>query len=305
MAAIQQDVPSVFESDLLQPLIALAEQLSGRSYADDAQTTRAMRIMSDHSRGMTHLIADGVVPSNEDRGYILRRVMRRAIQQGRVLELEPPFMERFAARVIEIGSDDYPHLAEERETIMGWVSDEEESFGRTLDRGTQLLAELIASAKDQGTSWVDAEDAFRLHDTYGFPYDLTKELLAEQGLSVDESGFEELMEQQRERARTGSEPATADHHGQVMAFVSAVPETRFVGYERLSANTAVAAAEPLADGGAEGPQVLVKLEESPFYAEGGGQVADSGVIRWDESEAPGTRRVPRRRRPGAEGPRRR
>ncbi len=284
MAAIQQGVPSVFESDLLRPLVELAEQLSGRSYDADAQTTRAMRIMSDHSRGMTHLIADGVVPSNEDRGYILRRVMRRAIHQGRVLELEPPFMERFAERVIELGSDAYPHLAEERDTIMRWVSDEEESFGRTLDRGTELLERLIAEAKEQGTSWIDAEDAFRLHDTYGFPYDLTKELLAERGLSVDDSGFEELMEQQRERARTGAEPATAEHHGEVMAFVSGAPETRFVGYERLSATTAVAAAEALPDGG--GGVSLLKLEESPFYAEGGGQVADSGVIRWDGSEAP-------------------
>ena len=209
MAAILQDVPSVYESDLFSPLVGLAEELSGRSYDQDAKTTRAMRIIADHSRGTAHLLADGVVPSNEDRGYILRRIMRRAIQQGRVLELEPPYLGRFAERVIEMMAGTYPHLAEQRDTILRWVSDEEESFGRTLDRGTDLLRELISDAKEQGTPWVDAADAFKLHDTYGFPYDLTKELLADEGLSVDDSGFEALMEEQRERARTGAEAVTS------------------------------------------------------------------------------------------------
>jgi alanyl-tRNA synthetase len=284
MAAIKQDVDSVFETDLFRPLVELAEELSGRNYGDDDRTTRGMRIISDHSRGMTHLIADGVVPSNEDRGYILRRVMRRAIQQGRVLELEPPFLERFAERVIESMGSVYPHLEAERDTIMRWVSDEEESFGRTLDRGTQLLGRLIEEAREQGTSWVDAADAFKLHDTYGFPYDLTKELLAEQGLSVDDSGFEALMDQQRERARTGAEPATDDRHAEVLSFVAGAPESRFVGYETLHAITSVAAAESI-DGERNGELALVKLEESPFYPEGGGQVADSGVVRWEDGEA--------------------
>jgi alanyl-tRNA synthetase len=284
MAAIQQEVPSVFETDLFRPLIELAEELSGRRYGDDDRTTRAMRIVSDHTRGMTHLIADGVVPSNEDRGYILRRIMRRAIQQGRVLELEPPFMERFAERVIETMGSTYPHLVAERDTITRWVSDEEQSFGRTLERGTQLLAQLIAEAQEKGTSWVDAADAFKLHDTYGFPYDLTKELLAERGLSVDDGGFEELMDQQRERARTGAEPATEEHHAEVISFVGAAPESRFVGYETLRATTSVAAAEAI-DGDGDGRLALFKLEESPFYPEGGGQVADSGLVRWDRAEA--------------------
>jgi alanyl-tRNA synthetase len=278
MAAVKQEVPSVYETDLFRPLVELAEQLSGRSYGQDSKTTRAMRILADHSRGTAHLIADGVVPSNEDRGYILRRIMRRAIQQGRVLELEPPYLERFADRVIETVGDAYPHLAEQRDTILRWVSDEEQSFGRTLDRGTELLGELIAEAKQQSTSWVDAADAFKLHDTYGFPYDLTTELLADEGLSVDDAGFEALMEQQRDRARTGAEVATPDRHAEVLSFVSAAPETRFVGYETLRATTSVAAAESNA-------AALVKLEDSPFYAEGGGQVADSGRIRWDETEA--------------------
>ena len=140
MAVIQQGVDSVFDTDALAPLIELAEELSGVAYGSDPKVTRAMRIIADHTRGAVNLIADGVVPSNEDRGYVLRRIMRRAIQQGRVLGLEPPFLGRFAERAIELMADAYPHLAAEYGTILRWVGDEEQSFGRTLDRGTELLA---------------------------------------------------------------------------------------------------------------------------------------------------------------------
>jgi alanyl-tRNA synthetase len=281
MAAILQDVPSVFETDLLRPLIDLAEEMSGRGYDEGGAATRAMRIVADHSRGAAFLIADGVVPSNEDRGYILRRIMRRAIQQGRALGLEAPWLGRFAERTIEIMGDAYPELAAERETIARWVGDEEESFGRTLERGTELLEQLVAEARQSETSWIDAAEAFKLHDTYGFPYDLTKELLAERGLSVDDGGFEELMEEQRQRARVGAATAhgSEDRHAKVIAFAGEAPPTRFVGYETLRATTGLAAVE--ADDG----RALVKLEESPFYAEGGGQVADSGVLRWEGGEA--------------------
>jgi alanyl-tRNA synthetase len=281
MAAVLQDVPSVFETDHVRPLVELAEELSGRSYDEGGAVTRAMRIVADHTRGAAFLIADGVVPSNEDRGYILRRIMRRAIQQGRTLGLEAPWLGRFAERTIELMADAYPELAAERETIQRWVGDEEESFGRTLERGTELLERLVAEAEEAETSWIDAADAFKLHDTYGFPYDLTKELLAERGLSVDDQGFEELMEEQRQRARVGAATAhgSENTHERVAAFAAAAPPTRFVGYETLRATTGLAAVEP-ADG-----RALVKLEESPFYAEGGGQVADSGVLRWNGSEA--------------------
>jgi alanyl-tRNA synthetase len=281
MAAILQDVPSVFETDLLRPLIDLAEELSGHGYEEGAGVTRAMRIVADHSRGAAFLIADGVVPSNEDRGYILRRIMRRAIQRGRTLGLEAPWLGRFAERAIEIMGEAYPELTAEHEAIARWVADEEESFGRTLERGTELLERLVAEAKESETSWIDAADAFKLHDTYGFPYDLTKELLAERGLSVDDGGFQELMEEQRRRARGGAATAhgSEDRHGKVLAFAAAAPPTRFVGYETLRATTGLAAVEP--DDG----RALVKLEESPFYAEGGGQVADSGRLRWEGGEA--------------------
>jgi alanyl-tRNA synthetase len=281
MAAILQDVPSVYETDHVRPLVDLAAEMSGRSYDEGGAVTRAMRIVTDHSRGAAFLIADGVVPSNEDRGYILRRIMRRAIQQGNTLGLEAPWLGRFADRTIELMGDAYPELVAERETIARWVDDEEESFGRTLERGTELLERLVEEAKEAETSWIEAAAAFKLHDTYGFPYDLTKELLADRGLSVDDSGFEELMEEQRQRARTGAANAhgSEDRHGEVIAFAATAPATRFVGYETLQATTGLAAVQ--SDGG----HALVKLEESPFYAEGGGQVADSGVLRWQGGAA--------------------
>jgi len=281
MATILQGVPSVFETDGLWPLVELAEDLSERAYADGGATTRAMGILADHSRGTAALIADGVVPSNEDRGYVLRRIMRRAIQQGRSIGLEAPFMGKFTDRALDLLAPAYPGLAAQRDDVTRWVRDEEQAFGRTLDRGTDMLEDLIDQAKQAGTSWVDAAEAFKLHDTYGFPYDLTKELLAAEGLSVDDQGFEELMEEQRQRARVGTATAhgSEDHHGAVLALAAAAAPSRFVGYERLSIQTSVSALER------EDGRVLAKLEESPFYPEGGGQVADSGLLRWEGGEA--------------------
>ncbi len=279
MAAILQGAESVFETDSHRPLIDLAEELSGKRYGEDPATTRAMRIVADHAKGATFLIADGVVPSNEERGYVVRRVLRRAIQQGRTLGLEAPWLRAFAERTIEMMSGAYPDLAAARETIEGWIAAEEEGFGRTLDRGSELLARLIADAKEVGRSSIDADEAFKLHDTYGFPYDLTRELLAEEGLAVDDAGFEERMDRQRERARAGTGGAAANGHEAVLAFARAAETTSFVGYETLAAQTSVIAAEEAGDA------TLVKLEESPFYPEGGGQVADVGVLRWDGGEA--------------------
>ena len=276
MAAILQGVPSVYETDSLVPLIELAEEKSGRKRDQDFPTTRAMRILADHSRGTAALIADGVVPSNEERGYVLRRVMRRAIQQGRSIGLESPFLADFTGRAVEILAPAYPEIADQQDQIARWARDEEEAFGRTLDRGNQILSELIDKAKNSNTSWVSAADAFVLHDTWGFPYDLTKELLADEGLSVDDQGFEELMDEQRSKARMGIANAhgSEDHHGRVQDFSAAASPTEFIGYERLAGETSVLAVEP------DSERVLVKLEQSPFYAEGGGQVADAGSISW-------------------------
>src|SRR5919108_4559598 len=227
---------------------------------------------------MTFLITDGVVPSNEARGYILRRVMRRAIQQGRSIGLESPFLEGFADLVVESYGAVYPELEKEHDTIHEWLESEEESFGRTLDQGTRMLAELVEEARSDGTSWISAEDAFKLHDTYGFPYDLTRELLAEEGLSVDDAGFEELMEEQRERARMGIARAhgSEGQHERVMAFARAAGfQSRFVGYETTETSSTVAALQR--DNG----RVLAKFPESPFYPEGGGQISDAGIVETD------------------------
>jgi alanyl-tRNA synthetase len=289
MAAILQDVPSVFETQHFRPLVELGEELSGRSYGDDFATTRALRILADHGRAMTFLMADGVVPSNEDRGYILRRVMRRAIQQGRVLGIEGSFLPRLCERVRDIMGGAYPELHSEFDTIERWASAEEESFSRTLVQGERLLAEVVERARREGTSWVPAEDAFNLHHTYGFPFELTKELLAEQGLSVDDQGFEELMEEARVISRTGG--GRGDQHAggtaetvpsrdQVLEFArSADFASRFVGYESTEAETVIGALQR-ADG-----HYLVKLPESPFYAEGGGQVSDDGVVETPSGRA--------------------
>src|SRR5215217_4501836 len=284
MSSIMQGVPSVYETDLFAPLIELGEELSGKTYGDDFAATRALRVIADHGRGATFLLADGVVPSNEDRGYVLRRIMRRAIQQGHVLGIDEPFLVGVCERVREIMSDAYPQLESEWPTIERWARAEEESFSRTLEHGERHLQEVIERATSEQTSWVSADDAFRLHDTYGFPYEMTKELLAEEGLSVDDQGFEELMERAREVSRRGSSRtrATADagggaqvhvDHDELLRFArQAGFRTRFVGYETTEAQTVLRAAEQ-ANG-----WLLAKLEESPFYPEGGGQISDSGLL---------------------------
>jgi alanyl-tRNA synthetase len=276
LAAILQDKPSVFETDQFWPLIELGQELSGRDYGDAYGIDRALRVLADHSRAMTFLIADGVVPSNEDRGYVLRRIIRRAILQGRqALELEPGFLRRYAGAVTELMGAEYPELVEQREPVAMWLDSEEESFGRTLEQGTRLLDELIARANETGAEGVAASDAFLLHDTYGFPIDLTLELVADHGLGVDEEGFEALMEEQRARARASAgRGAAADalRERAVALAGQAGFETEFVGYETTDADTTVGALD------SENDRALVKLASSPFYATGGGQVADSGFL---------------------------
>ena len=279
MAAILQDVPSVYQIDTFAPLIELAEEKSGLSYGDDEAATRAMRIVADHSRGMSFLLATGVVPSNEDRGYVLRRVMRRAIQQGRTLGFESGWLSEFTDRTVEMMASAHPQLAAEKDRIDRWVRVEEESFGRTLDRGTTLLNGIVDKAIEEKNAWISPEDAFQLHDTFGFPYEMTKELVAERGLSVDDQGFEELMDQQRVRARSGGTGGKDAGREKVLDFASTSPASTFVGFDRLRSETGMGAIE------VDGDTALIKLEESPFYAEGGGQVSDSGTVSWPEGSA--------------------
>jgi alanyl-tRNA synthetase len=273
MASILQGTRSVFETDQFAPLIALGEELSGKKYGGTFETDRALRILADHTRGMSFLVADGVVPSNEERGYVLRRLMRRAIVQGRRIGIERPFLPEFADRVHELMASAYPEIHEQRDTIQMWLSREEEAFNRTLEQGMRLLDDVIARARANGEEGIGADQAFLLHDTYGFPFDLTLELAAEQGLGVDEQGFEELMQEQRERARSSAGRGGRDaERERIQQFAEASDPTTFTGYETLEQATAVGAIER------ENGRVLAKLVESPFYATGGGQVADHGTV---------------------------
>src|SRR5215212_9602000 len=279
LAAILQGTTSVFETDQFSPLIALGEDLSGKRYGTDLETDRALRILADHTRGMSFLVADGVVPSNEDRGYVLRRLMRRAVVQGRRIGIEEAFLPRFADRVHELMASAYPELHEQRDTIQMWLSREEEAFNRTLEQGMRLLDDIIARAREAGEEGIGSEQAFLLHDTFGFPFDLTLELAAEQGLGVDEQGFEELMQEQRRRARSAGRGGRDDERERIRAFADAAGfGTTFTGYERIEQPTAVGAVS------SENGRVLVKLVESPFYATGGGQVADAGVVECEDGD---------------------
>ena len=279
-AMLQQGTDSVFETDNFKPLIELGEQLSGRTYGQDAETDRALRILADHTRGMSFLIADGVVPSNEDRGYVLRRVIRRAVLQGRRIGIEPGFLTRFARVVRELMSQGYPELTEQADTIDMWLAREEEAFGHTLEQGMRILDEHIARAQADGAEGIGAAEAFQLHDTYGFPFDLTLELAAEHGLGVDAAGFENLMEDQRTRARASAGRGGRDaDRDRAQAFASAAGfDSEFTGYETVEQTTAVGALSRV------NGHVLAKLVESPFYATGGGQVHDAGEVRCESGD---------------------
>jgi alanyl-tRNA synthetase len=274
LAAILQDKPSVFETDQFAPLIELGEELSGGSAGESFATDKALRVLADHSRSIAFLLADGVVPSNEERGYVLRRVMRRAILQGRQLGLEPGFLPRYTDRVTELMGSEYPELHGQRQIVHRWIEAEEEGFGRTLEQGLRRLDELLARAREQNAEGISSSDAFALHDTFGFPIDLTIALAAEQGLGVDEEGFEGLMEEQRRRARASAAGrAGQDVRERAVSLASQAGfHTDFVGYETRDRETTIGAVTT------QNGAVLVKLVESPFYAAGGGQVADSGWI---------------------------
>ncbi len=279
MALIQQGVTSIFETDQFTPLIALGEQLSGKAYdSGDDDVDRALRVLADHTRGMSFLIADGVVPSNEDRGYVLRRLMRRAIVQGRRIGIEPGFLPKYAQVVRDVMGAAYPELIEQASTIDMWLAREEEGFNRTLEQGLKMLEDVIAKSQAAGEEGIGADEAFLLHDTYGFPFDLTLELAAERGMGVDEQGFEDLMEEQRTRARASAgREGGEDARERLRTFASSAgaPST-FTGYETTEQATAVAAVVR------EDGRVLAKLVESPFYATGGGQVHDGGVIECED-----------------------
>ena len=275
IAAVTQGAVTVFECDLFAPLIALGAECAGVDPKGSAATVRALQTMAEHSRGAAFLVMDGVVPSNEGRGYVLRRIIRRAVQQGVSVGIDEPFLAGLCARVVELMGDAYPALVTSRDEIVAAVGEEEARFRRTLQQGMSILDEALRRARDSGAE-LPAAVAFELHDTFGFPFDLTREIALESEVGVDEAGFESLMRGQRERARAAQKVgAFGGGPGEIEEFQrghAAVP-AEFVGYDRLEVYTVVRAATRLDDG-----RLVLKLAESPFYAEGGGQVADHGWI---------------------------
>ena len=265
-AMLLQDADSFAEIDILQPLLDWIRERANADYGASDEVTKAYRVVVEHARTAAFLVAEGVAPSNEGRGYVLRRVIRRAVQFGRRIGLEPPFLYELADVVrVQMGSV-YPELEERRSEVADLIRAEEERFRETLARGEKLFEEMVAKGE------ITPEDAFRLHDTYGFPWELTKELAAERGLEVNEEEFTRLMEEQRERSRQGS-AFDVD-----VKISGSAPRTQFVGYERTDVLTAILAYADLGDG-----TFQAKLEQSPFYPEGGGQVSDAGYIENEET----------------------
>ena len=278
LAAILQDKTTVFETDGFRPLIGWAEQVSGRTYDTDPRVDRAMRVLADHGRAMTFLAADGVRPGNEGRDYILRRIIRRAVSEGAYLGLEPARLVGLVQVVADGYGDAYPEIAAERSTVEDVIGAEAEQFARTLEQGTRLLGEVLDRSRDGGV--IAGDDAFRLHDTFGFPLDLTRDAAEEHGLQVDEDGFERLMTEQRDRARAAGRKGGGTDRARAEAVAQGSANSEFVGYDQLEVVTRIRAIEPT-----EGDEALAKLEQSPFYAEGGGQVSDRGVITGNAGSA--------------------
>ena len=270
LAAIMQGVRSVYETDGYQAIMSWIERESGVAWDESQAATKAHRILADHGRGMTFLVGDGVVPSNEGRGYVLRRIIRRAVQQARNVGLDE--LWRLSDVVVEQTSAWYPELEENRAEIREVLKAEEERFSETLARGLKLFEEVAAKGD------VSAEDAFTLTATYGFPVELTRELARERGLAVDDDGFAALMEEHREISRAGGEKSELQRAADFAREAGFVSD--FVGWEKTEALTQIGALEELGDG-----TFLAKLRESPFYPEGGGQVSDQGWIEKDGARA--------------------
>lgn len=281
LTSILQNVSSNFDTDLFKPILAFVEEITGKTY-DPGESGFPFRVIADHSRACTFLISDGILPSNEGRGYVLRRILRRAVRFGRVLGLEEPFLYRHVDVVVDLMKEAYPDLLSKREFVKEVIRMEEERFFTTLNEGMKKVDEIIRQTKERGEKTVAARDAFVLYDTYGFPLDLTEDAAEEKGFLVDKDGFNQMMEEQRERARQANKMEAAfGQELQITELLQDVLATAFTGYDKTRDESTVLAIidnGALADSSTDS-RILVVTGDTPFYAESGGQVADTGIIR--------------------------
>lgn len=288
LAVVVQDVDSIFEVDTIKALLDEVAGIAGTKYKEDEKKDVSLRLITDHIRSCTFMISDGIMPSNEGRGYVLRRLLRRAARHGRMLGIEGEFLAKLAQTVIELSKDGYPELEEKKEMILKVLTEEESKFDKTIDQGLAILSEMEEKMARDGVKVMSGEDAFKLYDTYGFPIDLTKEIMEEKGFSIDEEGFVAAMENQRETARKARK--TTNYMGaDVTVYQSLDPAltTVFTGYDSLKTEGKIMAlttdtevVEALTDG----QEGTIVTDKSPFYATMGGQNADVGVIFTDDAE---------------------
>lgn len=288
LAVVVQDVDSVFDIDTMKALRDKICEIAHTEYQVDAKKDVSIRLITDHIRSVTFMISDGIIPSNEGRGYVLRRLLRRAARHGRLLGIEGEFLASFTNTVIETSKTAYPELEEKKDYITKLITTEEDSFNKTIDQGLSILIELEDELVKSGKKVLSGEDAFRLYDTYGFPLDLTKEILEEKGFDIDEEGFNEAMNVQRETARKAR--GTTNYMGAdvtVYQSLDAELTSTFVGYNNLECTskvTALTTENEIVDELVAGQSGTIIVNETPFYATSGGQVADAGVIKTADAE---------------------
>ncbi len=286
LACVMQDVANLFEVDTVQNIMKHISKIAGVTYGENEKTDVSLRVITDHIRSTTFMIGDGVLPSNEGRGYVLRRLLRRAARHGRLLGISGTFLHAVCDTVIQENISAYPELGEKQDYIKKVILNEEENFARTIDTGLNLLGNEIEALKATGAKVLSGDNAFKLYDTYGFPLDLTRDILEEQGFDVDEEGFNACMKQQKEQARNARGKSDNDAWKSNELVFDNVPATKFVGYEEITCQAMIQAI--VAEGEISG-EILAGQKGmlvtccTPFYAESGGQVGDTGVIRMGEN----------------------
>ena len=286
LACVCQNVNSLFDTDTVMNITNKVSEITGARYGQSESRDVSLRIITDHIRSATMMICDGVLPSNEGRGYVLRRLLRRAARHGKLLGVNDPFLYRVCDTVIEVNATAYPDLVEKQSYITKVIRVEEENFAKTIDSGLKIFSDMLAQHKAKGETVFSGEDAFKLYDTYGFPIDLTSEMAQDEGLTVDEAGFRAFMEEQKVRARKARE-ALGDLGWAGIEFGKELPETEFVGYDHNTIDDAKVLAMVVENVQAEemmsGVEGIVVLDRTPFYAEMGGQVGDHGTITLGEA----------------------